>query len=158
MIEFAHILAGGALGSIFSNDPRGLFWAFIFGFSSHFLLDRIPHWQYHVKNRFEKVNFQKQKIGVLKVLIDTFLGFLMIFILARAANNLIAILAGGFAGALPDGLRFLADLKPENSLSKLYSKLHDALHLKNNELTPLWRGVINTITVILVAMWILRFV
>ncbi|MFC1700768.1 hypothetical protein ACFLZ0_01350 [Patescibacteria group bacterium] len=96
MILSSHIIIGGALGT----RSKNIFWAFIFGFFSHYILDFIPHWEYvcELENIFIPIN-------VLKIFIDLMIGLLIVLLIIRFSKNKLFILVGAGASILPDILQ-----------------------------------------------------
>ena len=116
MIFTPHIIVGAAIGAKMHN--LGLI--VILGLLTHFIMDRIPHWDYSwlgIKNFKKTKNFKALFSDFLKMGIDCTLGLLIVFPFLWYKNflnfnYLPFILLGIFVSLLPDivfGLvRFLA--------------------------------------------------
>lgn len=53
MILSTHAVVGGAIGSLFPSHP---ILVALLGFTSHFVIDAIPHWDYPLKSISVKPN------------------------------------------------------------------------------------------------------
>src|ERR1035437_2210181 len=89
----AHAVVGAALASAVPTHPA---LAFGLGFCSHFLLDAIPHWDYHLSSLSENKNNSldsDMKIGksflfdLIKIGLDFLLGFVLVFLFIGALGN-----------------------------------------------------------------------
>ncbi|MGB6839065.1 MAG: hypothetical protein WBD86_00445 [Microgenomates group bacterium] len=101
MLETPHIVVGAAIATKVVNPAL----AIPLAFGSHFLLERVPHWNPHLnteKNKFGKITKQSTRIVIVDATIACALA---IFIASRALpdiNHTITILAASFFSALPD--------------------------------------------------------
>ena len=105
MIYTPHIIVGAAIGA--RTQDLGLI--VIFAFLTHFIMDKLPHWDYAVRKGFEKFRKTK-KIKyffwlLVKISIDTIIGLLIVLIVVWK-NNLFDlwpfIVLGIFFSLLPD--------------------------------------------------------
>lgn len=168
MLLTPHILVGAAVASKFSNPLLGLLFAFL----SHFLLDRIPHWEYsietlkQIKTRGVKFCLPELK----KIFIDIFGGCVILIIAVHASSNNIPFWAwalGGFFGMLPDGLTALLFAKRGNGKAlhvllyaplKLFFIFHQSIHYsKQKGLPPLRIGLGTQLIASLLALYFLTF-
>jgi hypothetical protein len=106
MILTPHILVGAAIGAKTQN--LGLI--VILGILSHFILDKIPHWDYQclgIKNFKKTKNFKALFFNFLKIAIDGLIGLLIVLLVIWQKNILNLnylpfILFGIFTCLLPD--------------------------------------------------------
>jgi hypothetical protein len=134
MILSVHAAAGGFFGAAFAHNP---FLSFLLGFGSHFLLDAIPHWHYHLKSKRHGANpmevyfvFDRSFLRDLCVTgIDCAIGTALIAAAVYAANAaaLGAALAGAVGGVLPDALQLAYSIFPRSPLKHL-QRFHHAVH------------------------------
>jgi len=97
------MLVGAAIGSKIHN-----FWIiFILGILSHFILDRLPHWEYGRHIKFTNLTHKEFTIFSLKAFLDLGLGTFFIACFFYGTPDYWYALWGALAGILPDGLLFL---------------------------------------------------
>ena len=132
MILTPHLLLGAAIASKIEYAPL----AIILAFSSHYLLDLIPHTEYSIDN-IEKKQWQKSLPDILRVFLDFSFGILFILIFS---NNQLIVFVGAFFAILPDGLSLLNSVFP-NKILKIYSNIHQGkIHfLKYKKISKFWR-------------------
>ena len=101
MLETPHVALGIAIATKIPNP-----WVSIpLAFTSHFLLERVPHWNPHLNTETKKFGKPTKKstiIVIIDVAISLALGF---FVASRALPDLtqyINILLCSFASVLPD--------------------------------------------------------
>lgn len=137
-----HAMAGGAIAVLLPNHP---YLAAGLAFSSHFILDAFPHWDYpllsyreNTHNKMES-NFHAQGNGfvmdLFKTGLDALLGLTIVWLwLASGSANRWPIIAAALAGILPDPLQFLYDKirrEPLVSLQKFHIWIHTNHRMKN---------------------------
>ena len=156
MIFSPHIIIGAAIGAKTQN--LGLI--IILGLLSHFILDKIPHWDYSIKgikNFRETKNFKTLIINLIKIAVDGLIGLLIIFLILWQKklldfSHLPFILLGVFISILPDILWGLSGFINSNFLDA-FTKLHDRIHFqKQKEGTITFLGFFTQIVLILIAM------
>ena len=131
MILLIHLLFGAAIGSVVKNITLGLFLAF----SSHYLLDALPHVDYPIKNIKEK-QWRRALPDALKVILDISLALLLLLIFS---TNKPIVYVYGLIAVVPDGLTLLGYLFSNKFLEKHYN-LHQKIHfLKNAKISIFWR-------------------
>ncbi len=110
-----HAIVGAAIGSLMPSHPV---LGFAAGFASHFLLDAIPHWDYHLASIKEdsdnpmnndivfNINFI---FDLFKMGFDAILGIIIVLLLFGFSNShLVWTPLWGAIGALtPDALQFV---------------------------------------------------
>ena len=101
MLETPHAVVGAAIAASVANPVIGLPLAF----ASHFVLDKVPHWNPHLNTELKK-HGKVSKNSSSIILADTGLAFLLSLLIASSAlpdtNRFIVIMLGAFAGILPD--------------------------------------------------------
>lgn len=131
MLLAPHILVGAAVAA---NTPN-IFLGLLFAFLSHFILDRIPHWEYSIEPLKQiKTRGTKHCMPIFRrVALDINLGLIALTVaLALSKNDTPSLIYifGGFFGILLDGLSFLLFLKPKNAILAKFLKSFYALHQK----------------------------
>lgn len=166
MILTTHAIVGAAAASVLPSHPV---LGFAVGFTSHFLLDAIPHWDYHL-NSYEKdegnpmnsniILDKKFIIDLLKTGSDAFLGIIVAFILFGIPNlNLTSILSsvifwGVVGGLAPDFLQlvyFKWKHEPVKSLQKFHFWIHTEHRLHDQPLLGIISQIIFITAVVAVS-------
>ncbi len=108
-----HFVAGAYVGLAVHNLPL----AAVLGFSSHFILDAIPHWDYSLSSEEPGKNGQEKDFAMdkrfvkdlFKLSLDIGIGVVVVAVLLwRAAPMaIIGAIVGGTFGVLPDLLQFV---------------------------------------------------
>jgi hypothetical protein len=145
MISTCHILVGAAIASKIPSIPLGLAAAFF----SHYLIDFIPHYEYPI-NQIRNRRWLRSIFDFLKITLDLFLGFALIFLFAKPN---IWLFAAAILAIVPDGFTLLQIIFPEN---KLLKKIR-AWHSKVNEISekkkiPASLGILLSLIVALIAL------
>lgn len=126
MILLPHLLIGAAIGAKVQNLPA----VFILGIISHFIADKLPHWEYLDKELTELKTAREWLAFFTKVILDFGLGVLIIFYFFWQSPLWPAVALGAIAGVLPDFLVFLNYLFPKTKILESYRKFHHQSHLK----------------------------
>lgn len=161
MVLTPHSVVGAAIASAFKLNPLS---ALIAGFASHFLLDRIPHWDYELDSAtIDEENPLNNDIPIrggslkdwLKIGFDLLLGpclVLVFFKLNGQDMSTISLLAGAFGGILPDGLQFLY-MKFRREPFILFYRFHNlmcsTIKIKGTLWGPFWQAVVIFLALIL---------
>lgn len=130
----SHAVIGAAAAGMVAHEPvLGLF----FGFSSHFLADAIPHWDYHLESlrrNKERLLDSDMELGtpflrdLFRIGCDMLLGFVLVWALFRPdAFIFLSLMLGAFGGILPDALQFAyfkIRREPLVSLQKFHMWIH----------------------------------
>jgi len=161
MILVSHGIVGGAVGSLFPQNPL---LAFFVGLASHFVLDAIPHWEYEIKSIGSESGSSE---GILKlsrnsirdfifVLLDFSFGFLLAaLIFGRGDYSSLSIFWGVIGGVFPDGLLFLSYVWRTKILTAL-RKFHLFVHSRVNWKSRPVLGTLSQIIVVSAVVLILR--
>ena len=118
----------GAIGAIVASKfPNHPILAFCLAFASHFILDMIPHWDYHLKTTSKSDSDPLSRelpmgrdlvIDLFKAVLDFLIGLTVSLLLLASFNNIytvLLILIGVAGGVMPDFLQLvyrLVDRKP----------------------------------------------
>jgi len=141
MIFAPHIVIGAAIGAKTQN--LGLI--IILGLLSHWILDRIPHWDYDISKNvgdFRSGNKNKGLLGLsFKIFADGIIGFLIILIPIIYYHlfnfkSLLFIFLGIFFSVLPDIVLGLILLFSSNGFLKKYFEFHNKYLHNKKEGTP----------------------
>lgn len=160
MILFFHLVFGAVWGVFISN-----FWlAVILAFLTHYLLDRLPHWEYNCPGFKTMDNAFMIARDLFKVSADFFLGIALVIYLSRGSAQQNIIIAAAFAGALPDAFLFLywvvKRLKGAR-MAKKALKTYFIHHLNNHwDITkrfPKWWELASPTAVLILSVVILSF-
>lgn len=132
MILTPHLVSGALIGAKIHS-----FWAImILAILSHFLLDRLPHWEYADRG-LKEMEGRYFLIFVLKALVDLTIGLLIVWRLFHTSAGLFYALGGAGAAVLPDGLIFLNRLTRQKIRTLAWcSRWHDRLHLPKEKNAP----------------------
>jgi hypothetical protein len=137
MIFTPHIIVGAAIGAKTHN--LGLI--IILGLLTHFILDKVPHWDYNLPAVFREFR-ENKKIKPLisdfvKMAIDITIGLLIVFIIIWSRNllnfnYLFFISIGIIISILPDVVFGFVYLIPGKAARKI-NKIGEFFHCKNKE-------------------------
>lgn len=149
MLETPHVIVGAAIAFKVANPALALPLAF----GSHFLLEKIPHWNPHLYTETQKYG-QPTRTTTKIVIIDVSLSIVAgLFIASRALPNTfhaLTILAASFLAALPDiveGPYFFLGLK--NKLIIRWIKFQKSIQV-DTQIIP---GLTTQLLTILAAFW-----
>ena len=149
MLDAPHAVVGAAIAASIPNPYIGIPLAF----ASHFVLDKVPHWNPHLNTETEKYGKPTRRSTQI-VILDTSLALLAgFFIASRALPNTahaITILASCFAASLPDiveGPYFFLNMRHE--LIKRWIKFQKSLQ-SDTSIVP---GLLTQIITIVAAFW-----
>lgn len=142
-----HAVIGAVIGQAVGTP----FWAFIFGFISHFLVDMIPHGDTGISDNF-RVHKRKRKRAVAYVVIDAVIGLFFVLILANTRDlESIRTFSWGIVGSvLPDLIVGLFEVTKAPMLRwfiKLHFFFHDYFTHKKGDV-PLYYAIMAQIVLI----------
>lgn len=144
MLSTPHLLVGAAVGSV---SPHPLI-AFGAGFLSHFIMDKVPHWDWLPNTR-----------KLLILAIGEFLvGAGLLFILTKNSQDPYLLWAGALGGVMPDVLvapnyllgRTIKFLEPLRSFHHQFQNGNDKFSIST-------RVFLQLLTIILTSWLLLRF-
>ena len=133
-----HTVIGVALTSLIPTHP---YVGFYVAFTSHFLLDAIPHWDYHLLSRsihpnhgdaivFDRPFF----LDMLRIGSDILFGLLISYLFFYQTAFTFAFGAGVVGALIPDFLQFVYGKfrhEPLISLQKFHIWIHSKIRLKD---------------------------
>jgi len=126
MILFPHLLIGAAIGAKVQNLTA----VFILSIISHFIADKLPHWEYLDKELTEFKSKKEWLTFFIKVFLDFGLGTFILFYFFWQSPLWPAVTVGAISSVLPDFLIFLNYLFPKTKFLESYRKFHHQSHLK----------------------------
>jgi len=163
-----HILAGAALASFLPTGsvPIRLI-GFALGFTSHYVLDAIPHWE-----RLYGIHYNDELVGAysnwpryvtFQALADTFIGcaaFFTILIFIVPDQSRATVFWGGAGAALPDlmdSVPWWSEYTKRLPVWRYLTRLHDWVHSDYDlqRKLPLFLGIASQAAVIIAALLIL---
>ncbi|MCX6813375.1 MAG: hypothetical protein NTV77_02785 [Candidatus Azambacteria bacterium] len=164
MILASHIIVSGLLGATTQN----YFLAAVFGFTSHYILDAIPHWDYlsdefELRTKTEKDFIKNKKFWreLINVALDILIGLGLLFIFLKYYKNpqIIPAIIGISFGVLPDPLGLLYWITKWKFIKwnfDLQEFAHYLIDLKTGQ--KFWLGtIIQTATIGIVFLILYKF-
>ena len=136
MLSTPHLLVGATVGS-FTRNPLA---AFAAGFVSHFIMDRVPHWDW-------KPTGWKM---IALTFAEFFFGAGLLFFLTKNSSNPFLIWAGAVGGVCPDALAapyYL--LHQEIKVLEPLRRFHNLTQTGNNKF-PKIAGILTQILVLII--------
>lgn len=149
MLETPHTVVGAAIAFKIPNP----YIAIPLSFASHFVLEKVPHWNPHLyteTKKHGKVTRQSTAMVVLDVILSLTIGIAIASNVLPNTNHAMTILFSSFAAVLPDvveGPYFFLGLK--NNLIKKWIKWQRSIQ---TDAKPFW-GLTTQIITIVVALW-----
>ena len=139
LILATHAIVGAAIASQIPNHPVI---ALLAGIASHFAIDAIPHWDYPLRsirsraNKGSPLTLDKGFLVDLSLIaLDGLAGLTLAFSLFAQPGSLLTILLGALGGILPDPLRFVYRLYPDEPL-RTVQRFHNWIHAKQKLAWP----------------------
>ena len=149
MLETPHVIVGAAIATKVVHPAL----AIPLAFGSHFLLEKIPHWNPHLNTETEKYGKPTRRSTQI-VILDTTLALAAgFFIASRALPNTahaVTILTACFVASLPDiveGPYFFLNMRHE--LIKKWIKFQKSIQL-DTDIVP---GLLTQVITIVAAFW-----
>ncbi len=145
MILATHAIVGAAVAHLFPHHPVI---GFLLACASHFVLDAIPHWDYHLRSLESKKEFGRGRpdmawgrdffIDLSKIALDGVSGVGVAFLLFRPQSwhDVLITLVGIAGGVLPDVLQFLYWKLGGKPLAWA-QWVHDTFHFKKSIESPI---------------------
>lgn len=152
MIILPHLLIGAAIGLKIHN-PLAIF---VLALTSHFIADKIPHWEYASKEP-KYLNKKEFSVFLLKAAADGLLGIMLLFWLLREQSYWPYAIFGAFVSALPDFPMLLLRFFPHAGWLSSYQKLHDANGLKQKNAEKNILPLIGELAVAILAIIVIVF-
>jgi hypothetical protein len=141
MILSTHAIVGGAIASLFPSHPVLVVAA---GFTSHFAIDAIPHWDYPLQAISVRpaagsraLNLDRRLwVDLTLITLDACAGLAIAIWLFATPATIEAILLGAVAAMAPDPLQVVHTLYPREPLKSL-QRFHQWIHAKRKLSWPL---------------------
>ena len=153
MLETPHAVVGAAIAAQIPNPAI----AIPLAFASHFLLDKMPHWNPHLRTELRttgKVSNKSTLIIAVDVLIATISTLAIAYQASSNSTHTITILAAALAAILPDiveGPYFFLGIK--SKIVEKWLKFQSSIQF---DVAPL-PGVVIQICVVIVALAIASY-
>jgi ABC-type glycerol-3-phosphate transport system permease component len=149
MLETPHVAVGAAIAIKVANPALSLPLAL----GSHFLLDRIPHWNPHTYTETIKYG-RLQKSSLIIAGVDTALalalGLSIAFSLYSDYTKIATVIAACFLSVLPDLVKSPFYLfKNRNRLLKKYVNFERSIQVETN----VYVGMFVQVIIILLSVW-----
>lgn len=149
MLETPHVVVGAAIATKVVNPAL----AIPLAFGSHFLVEKIPHWNPHLnteKRKYGKITKKTTKIVIIDVILSLALGGFIAYQALPDMGHAVTILAASFFAALPDiieGPYFFFDVKSE--FIKKWIVFQKSIQI-DAEIIP---GLLTQVIVVAAALW-----
>jgi hypothetical protein len=151
MIIFPHMLIGAAIGAKIHNLPA----IFILSILSHFIADKIPHWEYLDKDVRELLPGKERVIFGIKVFLDLVFGSFLIFYFLWQSPLLPLALFGAAVSISPDFFILLAALFPKIKTLSIYRNFHYKNHLSEKYRGKIMLSILSEGMVIFFALYLI---
>ena len=154
MFLTVHSTAGALIGDSIGNP----FLAFLFGMASHFLLDRIPHFDPNGYQDFETRPVRLTRAGkkyITIVLIDTLFVGVLLLVLFKKQQHPYPAMFGALGAVAPDYLMGLAKLT-KNKWLLIYDGFHLKMHFDPKKIPVTFiTGNLTQVAVLFIALFLL---
>lgn len=153
MILLAHATTGAIIGLKIHNPILVI----VISFVSHFILDRLPHWNYDVPKDLKNNKSKKKFFYMLPDIIPTVLVYL-VFVFAYPQSWLIISIGVAFA-ILPDFLSLSWYIPKIKKIMLPFLKFHKKIQweISDKHNKPLWGILSQTIYLSLLIFIFLKF-
>ena len=145
MILATHAVVGAAVARLFPHYPLI---GFLAAFASHYVLDAVPHWNYHLRSfrstketgrgRPDMTWGRDAFVDLSRIALDGMLGVGLAFLIFRPQSwhDALITLLGIAGGVLPDALEFLYWKLGGKPLAFL-QWMHHTIHFKEDIKNPI---------------------
>lgn len=153
MLETPHVAVGAAIATKIPNP----FIAIPLAFASHFVLEKVPHWNPHLNTelkKFGKITRQSTLIVAADVALSLGLGFGIAGQVMPDVNHASTIILASFASVLPDvveGPYFFLRMR-----SRFIEKWIAFQKTLQNDTTPLPGLATQLVTILAALAWIMN--
>jgi hypothetical protein len=151
MLETPHVAVGAAIASKIPNP----FLAIPLSFLSHFILDKVPHWNPHIiteTKKFGRPTSKSTSIIIVDCVTALILGSAIAYHALPNTTMAISIMLCSFASILPDLVEFpYFYFKRRDKFYTVWSSFQKSIQ---NDTTPFWGLLIQFTTIILAILWI----
>ena len=149
VLETPHVIVGAAIATQVANPALALPLAF----GSHFILEKVPHWNPHLNTETEKYGRptkQSTKIVILDVTASLVAGFFIASRVLPDTGHAVTILAAAFVATIPDiieGPYFFLNMRSEIIKRWIY------FQKSIQEDTTLVPGLLTQLVTVITAFW-----
>ena len=155
MILLPHMLVGAALGSRIHNFAI----LFVAAIALHFLLDRLPHWEY-LEVGIIKMSPKELSLFLLKAVFDLSSGIFLLWLFWPKLGSPIYVIFGVFISLLPDGICLLYTVikmlfKLDIKVLRKFYDFHLFIHGPKHKKSLSWELAIEGFVVIISLLFIL---
>jgi len=153
VLETPHVIIGATLALKIGNPLLALPLAF----GSHFVLDKVPHWNPHLNTEIAKlgrVSDKSKAIIAVDIILSLISGLLIASFALPNVNLFLVVLAGGLLGVLPDlveGPYFFLGVK-----TKLITRWIKFQKSTQVDTSPLPGLLTQFVTIVAAFWWILK--
>ncbi len=151
MLETPHVAIGAAIATKIPNPLIAIPLAFV----SHFVMEKVPHWNPHLVTETKKYGAPTQKSIVIIIIDVTMALALGSFIAWRALpdqKHAATIMLASFASVLPDLIESpYFFLKWRNDFLKKWLAFQKSLQV---DTTPFWGLLTQVVTIAAVFLWL----
>ena len=152
MLETPHVAVGAAIASKIPNP----FIAIPLAFASHFVLDKVPHWNPHIiteTKQFGKPTKKSTTIIVVDSVMALGLGSAIAWHAMPNTGHAITIMLASFASILPDLIEFpYFYFKKRSEFYTKWSSFQKSIQV---DTTPFWGLLTQTLTIVVAVWWVL---
>jgi len=149
MLETPHVAVAAAIASKIPNP----FIAIPLSFASHFILDKVPHWNPHIiteTKQFGRPTNKSTAIIIVDATTALVLGSTIAWYALPNVNHATTIMLACFASILPDLIEF--PYFYFNKRDAFYTKWSSFQKSLQVDTTPLW-GLLTQVFTIFAALW-----
>lgn len=151
MLETPHVAIGAAIATKIPNPIIAIPLAFL----SHFVLDKVPHWNPHIITETKKFGHPTKKsttIIIVDCVIALTLGSIIAYNTLPNINMAISVLLCSFASILPDLVEFpYFYFKRRDKFYTVWSSFQKSLQ---SDTTPFWGLLTQLITIFAAIIWL----
>ncbi len=156
-----HAIVGAAIASVI---PEHQILVFGLAFASHFAVDAIPHWDYHVRSGAinpkigAAMSYDKNLVlDLLSIGFDALLGIILSLLIFASPATAGVVVLGAIAGILPDPLQFAYTRwrhEPLITLQRFHQWIHTDLRLLDRPILGIASQIFFIVVVVLVVkLW-----
>lgn len=149
MLETPHVVVGAAIATKVVNPALSIPLAL----ASHFVLDRVPHWNPHLYTETQKFGQPSRKstfVGAADIAISLGIGFFVASRFLPDYQKSAVVLACSLASVLPDLIKYpYYYFKARIPLLVRWVKFERSLQVN----AGFWPGMITQLTVIGIGLW-----
>jgi len=155
VLETPHVVVGAAIATKIANP----FISLPLAFASHFLLEKVPHWNPHLnteKKKYGRISRKSTSLIIFDSSLALILGIVIAFKKSGNLGQFIIIILACFFSVLPDLIEAPYFFLNWNQNSKLLKKWISFQKLLQTDTSPFW-GILSQLATITVALgWIFR--